>query len=382
MLIRKFFLLSTVITISLQAMENNVPLSCAIELHPDLIITSNENASHSLSCLTYDNDDYAISHKKECDPCENDSQNWFADISDNYKAKKKLYKQSFYTMPTVIKDHSCPVSKFLVDGPNHSGTTVTYIESRGTYCLNVFNKHSNSVPLTYAGSILSMALSADTKLALCGPHLQGFYFAVYDIIFKPDKPLLGKKREVPQLVNSGLSYAQDLGLLFKKMTFMTPEMLWCVDLKNKLRRVCLDYKTSCVTSNDLIPLPLGKNHRVAFFASDPASRQHILLVDNYSDIYTGMVLQDRYLLKKLRTLSSIIATVKEQDKPLLCCLKEVRLANNKCFFIFNSKDPQKKSVSHLPTQQIVCKFDLAARITNEKQSDDRQLFVLPFVNNQ
>ena len=376
-------LLLTIIAAScVTAMEKNISLSTAIELHPEICAYhSIEDASRVVSHMSYGNEDYSIVEKKVCNQYENYSQNWYADISDNYTAKKKLYKESLYMMPSIIKDHSCPVTKFFIDGPNTGNTTVTYIESHGMHGINVFNKYANTGPVTYGGTVLSMALSADTKLAISGPHAKGFYFTVYDIIFKPDKPLFGKKRELPQLVDSSISYSSDMGLLFKKMTFMNHDTLWCIDLKNKLRKVTLNYSKNCVIANQAIPLPLGKNQRVNFFASDPASRQHFVLVDNYADVYTGIVLKQNYILKKLRTLSSIIATLKEEDRARACCLREVRLANKKCFFIFNISDTNKTAQSHLPSKQIVCKFDLNFTPKSGGLFTDSQLFVMPFTQN-
>ncbi len=77
----------------MHGMENNVSLSAPIELHSQIDeYNSVEDASRAVSGVTCGNEDYSVAEKKGCNAYENYSQNWFADISDNYKAKKNYIK--------------------------------------------------------------------------------------------------------------------------------------------------------------------------------------------------------------------------------------------------------------------------------------------------
>lgn len=357
------------------AMEKNVNLTEGIELpecSSSLSTINKEQLLSLVATMNCDNDDICVATQQKCHCYENSSQNWFAIINSNYHAKKKLYKRSLDTLPPCVANHITYINKFLIEGPNPAGITVTTVESGGIHCINAFYENNrNDFAAIYNGSVLSLALSSDNILAISGPHQEGFYFSLYKIATEVHKEFFSKERIRPKLIKLAIKSHPNLGLLFKKMTFIKPNLLWCIDLKNKLRAVYFDKEHRVITHNDWIVLPEGKKQRVKFFSSDPANRQYTLLVDSADDIYAGVITQKEYALKKIRTVQSLINQIKTKKYLQYPNLTDVRLANKKCFFTFTQVD-EKTEVSF--------KFDLSFNGKAIKSNIADECFVLLLKN--
>lgn len=133
------------------------------------------------------------------------------------------------------------------------------------------------------------------------------------------------------------------------MMFAHPELLYCVDLKNKLRAVTYDSDQKLITANKNVPLPRGKQQRVSCFALDNMRPNNALLVDNSHDIYfivTDDVHFNQWQFKKLSTIAALLQSAHNKVPTDDLRFKYVKLKNGICYFGFAASEKKELLLSY------------------------------------
>lgn len=295
---------------------------------------------HWAAAVELDTQETNIRQHSPCHKNQNNNQNWF-DPGLDEKKMHTFYKDAVLSLEEkIITRYGYGVDSYTLEGPNPLGTSITTISSQGKFSILTTDKNNKKLKqsLCYRGSLSAVALSSDNILAINGPSPEsGYFFELYQVGSEHYKGFFGGMKERPALTSLGSSTVTGLGLLFKRMMFAHPELLYCVDLKNKLRAVRYDSEQKLITANKNVPLPRGKNQRVKCFALDSMRENNAVLVDNLDDIYfivTHNSHLNQWQFKKLKTLTALLELVKDKVPVHDLRLKYVKLKNAVCFFGF------------------------------------------------